>query len=51
MEHPVFDRRIILGLPRAEIDLWRAEYQALVKEHRKAGARAAAAKRKVFSGS
>jgi hypothetical protein len=51
MEYPVFDRRIILDLPRAEIDLWRAEYQALVKEHRKAGARAAAARRKDFSGS
>lgn len=48
MEYPVFDRRMILGLPRSELDLWRAEYQALVKEHRKAGARAAAARRKEF---
>jgi hypothetical protein len=51
MEYPVFDRRVILGLPRAELDLWRAEHQALVKEHRRAGARAAAARRKDFSGS
>ncbi len=51
MEYPVFDRRIILGLPRAEIELWRAEYQTLVKEHRKASARIAAARRKDFSGS
>ncbi len=49
MEYPVFDRRVILGLPRAEIDLWRVEYQALVKEHRKKGARAAAARRKDLS--
>ncbi len=45
MEYPVFDRRVILGLPRAELDLWRAEHQALVKEHRRGGARAAAARR------
>jgi hypothetical protein len=50
MEYPVFDRRVILGLPRAELDRWRAEHQALVKEHRRAGARAAAAKRKDFAG-
>ncbi len=48
MEYPVFDRRVILGLRRAELDRWRAEHQALVKEHRKASARAAAARRKVF---
>ena len=46
MEYPVFDRRVILGLPGTELDLWRAEHQALVKEHRRAGARAAAARRK-----
>src|SRR6266700_3081457 len=46
MEYPVFDRRVILGLPRAELDLWREEHQAIVKEHRRAGARAAAARRK-----
>ena len=50
MEYPVFDRRVILSLPRSELDLWRAEHQALVIEHRKAGARAAAARRD-FSGS
>jgi hypothetical protein len=46
MEYPVFDRKVILGLPRAELEQWRAEHQALVKEHRRAGARAAAARRK-----
>jgi hypothetical protein len=50
LEYPVFDRRMILSLPRAELERWRAEYQALVKEHRRAGARAAAARRKDFSG-
>jgi hypothetical protein len=50
LEYPVFDRRMILGLPRAELERWRAEHQALVKEHRRAGARAAAARRKDFSG-
>ena len=39
MEYPVFDRRVILGLPHAELDLWRAEHQALVKEHRRVGKR------------
>jgi len=48
MEYPVFDRRVILSLPRSELDLWRAEHQALVKEHRRAGTRAAAARRKDF---
>lgn len=50
MEYPVFDRRVILGLPGTELDLWRAEHQVLVKEHRRAGARAAAARRKDFLG-
>jgi hypothetical protein len=31
--------------------VWRAEHQVLVKEHRRAGIRAAAAKRKDGSGS
>lgn len=42
MEYPVFDRRVVLGLPRTELDRWRTEHQALVKEHRGAGVRAAA---------
>src|SRR3989440_174095 len=45
MEYPVFDRRVILGLPRAELDVWRTEHQALMKERRRAGARASAARR------
>ncbi|HEY7416477.1 MAG TPA: hypothetical protein VH593_14890, partial [Ktedonobacteraceae bacterium] len=49
MEYPVFDRRVILSLSRTERDRWRAEHQALVKEHRKAGARAAASRRKGLS--
>lgn len=48
-EYPVFDRRVILSLPRTERDRWRAEHQALVKEHRKAGARAAANRRRAPS--
>lgn len=44
--YPVFDRRTILGLARTDLDLWRAEHQSLVKEHRSAAARAAAANRK-----
>jgi hypothetical protein len=48
MEYPVFDRRVILGLPHSELDLWRAEHQALIKEHRRAGTRTAAARRKDF---
>lgn len=46
LEYPVFDRRLILGLPRTELERWRAEHQALVKEHRRAGAQARAAKGK-----
>jgi hypothetical protein len=41
-EYPVFDRRVILSLSSTEIELWRAEHQALVKERRSASARAAA---------
>ena len=44
--YPVFDRRIILALPHSELDQWRAEHQALVKERRRVAARAAAARRK-----
>lgn len=49
MEYPVFDRRAILGLPRTELDRWRAEHQELVKDHRRAGARAAAGRREGLS--
>lgn len=48
--YPVFDRRIVLTLPHTELEQWRAEHQALVKEHRSAAARAAAARKKDSSG-
>lgn len=41
--YPVFDRRVILTLPPAELAQWRAEHQAQLKERRSA---AAAARRK-----
>src|SRR5258708_28822002 len=34
MEYPVFDRRVILSLPRSELDLWRAAPPALLKKDR-----------------
>jgi hypothetical protein len=37
MEYPVFDRRVILGLPRTELDRWRAEHRALVIRTPKGG--------------
>ena len=46
LEYPVFDRRVVLGLSRMELEGWRAEHQSLVKEHRRAGARARGAQRK-----
>jgi hypothetical protein len=48
--YPVFDRRIILTLPHSEIEQWRAEHQAQVKERRSIAAKAAAARRKDSSG-
>ncbi|HEX7737971.1 MAG TPA: hypothetical protein VF458_24210 [Ktedonobacteraceae bacterium] len=44
--YPVFDRRAILTLPASELDQWRAEHQALTREHRNAAAKAAADRRK-----
>jgi len=44
--YPLFDRRIILSISPTDLETWRAEHQALVKAHRSAGARAAAASRK-----
>jgi hypothetical protein len=49
-EYPVFDRRVVLGLSRTELERWRAEHQELVTAHRQAGAQAAAARRKIVPG-
>lgn len=46
LEYPVFDRRVVLGLSRAELERWRDEHQRLVQAHRRAGAEARAAKGK-----
>jgi hypothetical protein len=45
-EYAVYDRRVILTLASSDIELWRNEHQALVRERRKAAAQAAAATRK-----
>ncbi len=44
--YAVYDRRVILTLTSSDIELWRSEHQALVRERRKAAAHAAAAGRK-----
>jgi hypothetical protein len=45
-DYPVYDRRIILSLTRDDIECWRSEHQAMVRERRRVAARAAAANRK-----
>jgi hypothetical protein len=45
-EYAVYDRRVILTLTSSDVELWRSEHQALVRERRKAAAQAAAATRK-----
>src|SRR5260370_25039999 len=37
MEYPVFDRRVILSLPRSELDLWRGGHQPAGKKKSKGG--------------
>lgn len=44
--YPVYDRRVILALAGSDIETWRTEHQALVRERRQIAARAAAAARK-----
>src|SRR5260370_13397782 len=44
MEYPVFDRRVILGLPPGELDLWRAGAPRLVEKEHTAGPPAPAAR-------
>jgi len=44
--YAVYDRRIILTLTSDDIERWRNEHQALVRERRKVAAQAAAASRK-----
>ncbi|GAC1472364.1 MAG: hypothetical protein PVSMB5_21980 [Ktedonobacteraceae bacterium] len=45
-EYAVYDRRIILTLTNNDIEQWRAEHQARVRERRRTAAQAAAASRK-----
>ena len=45
-EYAIYDRRVILAITGSDIELWRNEHQALVRERRKAAAHAAAASRK-----
>jgi hypothetical protein len=44
--YAVYDRRVILVLTSGEIEAWRSEHQARVRERRRAAAQAAAASRK-----
>jgi hypothetical protein len=44
--YAIYDRRVILALTSSDIETWRNEHQALVRERRKAAAQAAAATRK-----
>jgi hypothetical protein len=44
--YAVYDRRVILTLTSSDIEAWRSEHQALVRERRKAAAQAAAVSRK-----
>jgi hypothetical protein len=48
--YPVYDRRVILTLTSSDIQVWRSEHQALVRERRRAAAQAAAAGRKAKRG-
>src|SRR5579859_1145578 len=45
-DYPVYDRRVILTLTSSDIERWRNEHQALVRERRRAAAQAAASSRK-----
>jgi hypothetical protein len=44
--YAVYDRRVILTLTSSDIEAWRNDHQALMRERRKAAAQAAAASRK-----
>jgi hypothetical protein len=44
--YPLYDRRVILALTSSEIEAWRSEHQARMRERRRAAAQAAAASRK-----
>ena len=44
--YPFYDRRVILALTSDEIEAWRSEHRAGVRERRQAAAQAAAARRK-----
>jgi hypothetical protein len=45
-DYAVYDRRVILSLTKDDIERWRSEHQAMVRERRRVAARAAAASRK-----
>lgn len=45
-DYPVYDRRIVLSLTKDEVEGWRSEHQAMIRERRRVAARAAAANRK-----
>ncbi len=45
-EYAVYDRRVILALTSSDIELWRNEHQALIRERRRTSAQAAAARKK-----
>ena len=44
--YPLYDRRVILALTSSDIEAWRSEHQARMRERRRATAQAAAARRK-----
>jgi hypothetical protein len=44
--YAVYDRRVILTITSSDIEMWRNEHQALVRERRRAAAQAAVARRK-----
>jgi hypothetical protein len=44
--YPLYDRRVILALTSSDIEAWRSEHQARIRERRRAAAQAAAASRK-----
>jgi hypothetical protein len=43
--YPVYDRRVILALTSGEIESWRSEHQARVRERRQAATQAAASRK------
>lgn len=46
LQYPVHDRRLVLSLSQADIQQWREEHQARIKQNRHTGSQAAAESRK-----